>query len=76
MEQKVEEVWLLRVHRPRIKEQPAGWYDVAAFLTPGSAQTALTKLNALGRVVPDPSTITEANPNGNSWELKRLEVRA
>ena len=76
MEQKVEEVWLLRVHRPQIKDQPPGWYDVAAFLTPQGAHAALTKLNALGRVVADPKTVTDENPNGNSFELKRLDVRS
>jgi hypothetical protein len=75
MENQVNEVWSLRIYRPIIGKNPAGWYYVAAFLTSDAAQVALQKLHAAGRVTVDPKSITEENPNGNCFELQRLDVR-
>jgi hypothetical protein len=75
MENSLKEVWVLRIYSPARKDQPEGWRDVAAFTTPTGAQGALQKLHAVGRVVPDPKSINEDNPNGNSFELKRLDVK-
>lgn len=73
--EKISEVWLLRIHSPAIGKNPAGWRDVAAFLTPQKAGDAVKALAENGRVTGDPTTATPENPNGNSWELKRLDVR-
>jgi hypothetical protein len=72
----IKEVWALKIYRPTIAKNPAGWYYVAAFLTSDAAQLALQKLHAAGRVATDPKSITEENPNGNCFELQRLDVRA
>lgn len=71
----IKEVWALKIYRPAIGKGLAGWVYVAAFTTADKAQAALKVLHDVGRVVADPSTITEENPNGNCFELQRLDVR-
>lgn len=72
----IKEVWSLRIYRPALAKQPAGWYYVAAFVSADSAQAALKLLHGAGRVATDPKSITEENPNGNCFELQRLDVRS
>lgn len=71
----ITEVWVLTIYRPVIGKNPEGWYDVAAFTSPGKVQDAIEKLANNGRMTVDPKSITKENPAGASWRMKRLDVR-
>jgi hypothetical protein len=63
----IKEVWLLRVHHPENFDDKAGWSDVAVFKTADLARKALDLLVKASRVTND--------AKGNSWELKRFDLR-
>lgn len=75
MSSEKQEVWLLKVYHPshslRVKgeivEFPPGWGIVGVFKTPDGAKKAFEKLMKVGRIGKDEA--------GNSWELKRFDVR-
>lgn len=75
MENQITEVWVLTIYRPVIGKNAAGWYDVGAFTTPQKVEGAIAKLAANGRMTTDPESVTEENPAGSSWKMKRLDVR-